>query len=50
MSCSGVCRQRRQPCPTPGECRASSALDVLLVIMASCLFCTTVLVLFIWLL
>ena len=50
MSCSGVCRQGRQPCPTPGACQASSTSEVVLTVVLSCAFCLSLLGLFTWLL
>lgn len=39
MNCSGVCRQGRQPCPTPGECRNTGPGEVLVILALSCAFC-----------
>jgi hypothetical protein len=43
MSCRGVCRRGRLPCPTPGECRDTGPSEVLLIVALSCVFCMTVL-------
>lgn len=50
MSCSGVCRQGRKPCPTPGACQATGPGEVVLTVIVSCLFCLSLLGLFAWLL
>ncbi len=49
MSCSGVCRQGRQPCPTPGACQAAGASEVLLFVVVFCLLCLSLLGILMWL-
>lgn len=49
MSCSGVCRQGREPCPTPGACQATSPSEVLLFVVVFCLLCLSLLGFLMWL-